>query len=47
MDSAHIMNEVNYLKYQGRFKGFLGWIFSTDHKRIGFSIFILWLLCFQ
>ncbi len=25
----------NYLKYQGKYKGLLGWIFSTDHKRIG------------
>jgi cytochrome c oxidase subunit 1 len=26
---------VSYLKYQGKYKGFLGWIFTTDHKRIG------------
>jgi cytochrome c oxidase subunit I len=25
---------VSYLEYQGKYKGFLGWIFSTDHKRI-------------
>ncbi len=29
------MNSVSYLEYQGKYKGFLGWIFSTDHKRIG------------
>ena len=29
------VNEVNYLKYQGKYKGLLGWILSTDHKRIG------------
>jgi len=28
-------NSVSYLEYQGKYKGFLGWIFSTDHKRIG------------
>ncbi len=27
--------EPNYLDYRGRFKGILGWILSTDHKRIG------------
>lgn len=27
--------EPSYLDYQGKFKGFLGWILSTDHKRIG------------
>lgn len=27
-------NSVSYLDYQGKYKGFLGWIFSTDHKRI-------------
>ena len=28
-------NEANYLEYQGKYKGLLGWILSTDHKRIG------------
>lgn len=28
-------HSVNYLEYQGKYKGILGWIFSTDHKRIG------------
>jgi len=27
--------EDNYLKYRGKYKGLAGWIFSTDHKRIG------------
>jgi cytochrome c oxidase subunit 1 len=26
---------MNYLDHQGRYKGIAGWIFSTDHKRIG------------
>jgi cytochrome c oxidase subunit 1 len=25
----------SYLEYQGRFKGIMGWLTSTDHKRIG------------
>ncbi len=25
----------SYLDYKGKYKGFLGWILSTDHKRIG------------
>lgn len=28
------MNQVSYLEYKGRYKGLLGWILSTDHKRI-------------
>jgi len=28
-------NYVSYLQYQGKYKGLLGWILSTDHKRIG------------
>lgn len=26
---------ISYLEYQGKYKGILGWILSTDHKRIG------------
>lgn len=32
---TNAVNESNYLKYQGKYKGLLGWILSTDHKRIG------------
>ena len=35
MNSTVVANEANYLKYRGKFKGLPGWIFSTDHKRIG------------
>ena len=28
------MNDVSYLEYKGKHKGLLGWILSTDHKRI-------------
>lgn len=31
--------QPSYLDYQGKYKGFLGWIFSTDHKRIGLLYF--------
>ncbi len=30
-----LQNSDNYLKYQGKYKGIGGWIFSTDHKRVG------------
>ena len=32
-------NYVNYLQYQGKYKGLLGWFTSTDHKRIGLMYF--------
>ncbi len=35
MNSTSIEQEANYLEYKGRYRGLLGWIFSTDHKRIG------------
>jgi cytochrome c oxidase subunit 1 len=28
-------HEVSYLDYEGKHKGILGWLLSTDHKRIG------------
>lgn len=27
--------EPNYLEFEGKYKGLLGWLLSTDHKRIG------------
>jgi cytochrome c oxidase subunit I len=36
MNHSEHKEEPSFLKYQGRFKGLFGWIFSTDHKRIGF-----------
>ena len=35
MNSTSVANEANSLKYKGKYQGLLGWIFSTDHKRIG------------
>ena len=32
---SHNGHEVSYLDYQGKHKGILGWLLSTDHKRIG------------
>ena len=28
-------NDVNFYQYRGKYRGILGWILSTDHKRIG------------
>ena len=38
VDAAAIkinVHEPNYLEYKGKHTGILGWILSTDHKRIG------------
>jgi cytochrome c oxidase subunit I len=35
MSEASSANHVSYLEYKGRYTGILGWILSTDHKRIG------------
>lgn len=35
MSSISIVPEANYLEHKGKYSGLLGWIFSTDHKRIG------------
>ncbi len=32
--SSQTIQEVSYLEHQGKYKGLLGWITSTDHKRI-------------
>ncbi|MDR4987232.1 MAG: cbb3-type cytochrome c oxidase subunit I [Bacteroidales bacterium] len=35
MSQTHTEQQPSYLEYRGRYKGIAGWIFSTDHKRIG------------
>lgn len=35
MSSTEKQTHVSYLEYQGKYKGIWGWLFSTDHKRIG------------
>jgi cytochrome c oxidase subunit I len=35
MSVAAAAHEPNYLEHTGKYKGLFGWIFSTDHKRIG------------
>lgn len=34
------INKVSYLEYKGKHKGILGWLLTTDHKRIG--LMYLW-----
>ncbi|MBP7849429.1 MAG: cbb3-type cytochrome c oxidase subunit I [Lentimicrobiaceae bacterium] len=34
-ENQHGSHDVSYLEYQGKYKGLLGWLTSTDHKRIG------------
>jgi cytochrome c oxidase subunit 1 len=38
-------NHLSYLDYQGKYKGLLGWILSTDHKRIGI-LYLIGILSF-
>lgn len=35
MSNSENPNYVSFLDYQGKHKGLLGWLLSTDHKRIG------------
>ncbi len=41
MSNSATNHEVSYLEYQGKYKGLLGWLTSTDHKRIA----LLYLYC--
>jgi cytochrome c oxidase subunit 1 len=35
MLSHQVFEGISFYEYQGRYRGILAWIFSTDHKRIG------------
>ncbi len=37
---------ASFYQYQGRYRGILAWIFSTDHKRIGLLYLVTILACF-
>jgi cytochrome c oxidase subunit 1 len=39
-------SQVSYLEYQGKYRGLLGWVLSTDHKRIGILYMIAMLTFF-
>lgn len=48
MSNNENTEQVSYLDYQGKYKGLLGWLLSTDHKRIGllymYSIMVFFLV---
>lgn len=48
MTNAEQTNYESYLDYKGKYKGLLGWLLSTDHKRIGllymYSIMVFFLV---
>ncbi|MBE0674419.1 MAG: cbb3-type cytochrome c oxidase subunit I, partial [Bacteroidales bacterium] len=35
MSNPHTEGHVSYLEHQGKYKGILSWLLSTDHKKIG------------
>jgi hypothetical protein len=41
MQKDHVANEANYLTYQGKYKGFLGWIFQPIINGSVYFIYIL------
>lgn len=40
-------NHISFLDYKGKHTGFLGWILSTDHKRIGILYLIALMIFFS
>lgn len=34
-EKGHTAGYVSYLEHEGKYKGLLGWVLTTDHKRIG------------
>ena len=47
MSGQTLNNYVSYLQYKGKYKGIKGWIFSTDHKRIGLLYLMAMLFFFS
>jgi cytochrome c oxidase subunit 1 len=37
---ASSLTEGSFMDYRGKHRGLLGWILSTDHKRIGLITFL-------
>lgn len=47
MSEESSVRHESYLEYKGKYKGILGWILSTDHKRIGLLYLYTMLLFFS
>jgi len=35
MSNNETGNHISYLRHQGKYRGILSWLLSTDHKKIG------------
>ena len=46
MSTDFTTDQPNYLEYQGKHGGMLGWLLSTDHKRIGLLYLVTMLILF-
>ena len=40
------VNDVDFYHYQGKHKGVMGWLLTTDHKRIGIMYLALLIVFF-
>ena len=47
MSAKSTIQEPSYLEYQGKYKGLLSWILSTDHKRIALLYLYTMLIFFS
>jgi cytochrome c oxidase subunit 1 len=46
MSNPHTEGHVSYLEHQGKYKGILSWLLSTDHKKIGLMYLYAMILFF-